>query len=60
MLHSLIVGLKKIKDDVVVSYSDILISKKIWKIFKDVNKNEITLPIKTNWKKVWEENEFKF
>ena len=53
MLHSLITGLKKINDDVVISYSDILISKKIWKIFNNVKDKEITLPIKTNWKGIW-------
>lgn len=53
MLHSMILGLKKVKDDVVISYSDILVSKKVWKIFENVKKTEITLPIKTNWKEIW-------
>ena len=38
MLHSLITGLKKINDDVVISYSDILISKKYGKFLKSPNK----------------------
>ena len=53
MLHSLITGLKKINDDVVISYSDILISKKIWKIFEKPKQNQIFLPIKTNWQEIW-------
>ena len=53
MLHSLITGLKKVNDDVVISYSDIIISKKIWKIFNKVKSKEITLPIKTNWREIW-------
>ena len=40
MLHSMILGLKKVKDDVVISYSDILVSKKVWKIFENVKKTE--------------------
>ena len=53
MLHSLITGLKKVNDDVVISYSDILISKKIWKIFNKTKDKEITLPIKINWREIW-------
>ena len=53
MLHSIIVGLKKINKDVVISYSDILISKKIWKIFSKLKKDEIMIPINTDWKKIW-------
>ena len=53
MLHSLITGLKKINDDVVISYSDILVSKKIWKIFEKPKQNEIFLPIKINWQEIW-------
>jgi len=53
MLQSIITGLKKVNDDVVISYSDILVSKKIWKIFSKVKKDQITMPIKRNWKKIW-------
>ncbi len=53
MLHSIITALKNINDDVVISYSDILVSKKIWKFFKKNNLNKIMLPIKKNWKTVW-------
>ena len=53
MLHSIIIGLKNINDDVVISYSDILVSKKIWKYFNSLPTDEIMLPIKKNWKNIW-------
>ena len=53
MLYSLIMGLKYAKDNVVISYSDILVSKKIWQIFKNQNKDEIFVPIKKDWKNIW-------
>ena len=53
MLHSIITGLKNINDDVVISYSDILVSKKIWKYFNNTLNNEIMIPIKKNWRNIW-------
>ena len=53
MLHSMILGLNQVNDDVVISYSDILVSNKIWKIFKKIKNEDILLPIKKNWKSVW-------
>jgi choline kinase len=53
MLHSIITGLRTINDDVVISYSDILVSKKIWKYFENSLNSEIMIPIKKNWKDIW-------
>ena len=52
MLHSMILALKKIDDDIVLSYSDIIYDQSICKkICK--SKKEIHLPILSDWKKVW-------
>ena len=52
MLYSLILALKKIDDDIIFSYTDIIYDRSIIKklVFK---KNNIYLPILKNWKKVW-------
>ncbi len=53
MLHSLKLGILDSNDDVVITYSDIIFSKKI---FFDISKNKIKnyiLPIFKNWKSVW-------
>ena len=54
MLHSINLFLKKNRDDdVIISYSDVLYDKSI--ISELVKKrSEITLPILTNWKKIWD------
>ena len=52
MLYSLFLGLKKSKDDSIVCYSDIYFSKKIFSILK-ISKNQISIPIFLNWKKIW-------
>ena len=51
MLYSIILALKKMDDDVVISYSDIIVSKKIWPFLKKKVSNEISIPTKINWKK---------
>ncbi len=52
MLYSMILALKKIDDDIIFSYSDITYDKIIMK--KLVNKrNNIYLPILSQWQKVW-------
>ncbi len=53
MLYSIILALKKTDDDVVISYSDIIVSKKIWPFLKKKVSNEISIPTKINWKKTW-------
>lgn len=53
MLYSMILGLKKYDEDILISYSDILFNNKI--INKLINKKtqEIKIPILKNWKKIW-------
>ena len=53
MLHSLKLGIKNCKNDTLVTYSDIIFSKRV---FQDINLNKKTnymLPVLRNWKKVW-------
>mgnify|MGYP001435051084 CR=1 FL=1 len=52
MLYSLILALKKIDDDVIFSYTDIIYDKSIIKKLI-TKKNDIYLPILKNWKDVW-------
>ena len=52
MLYSLILALKKIDDDVIFSYTDIIYDKSIIKKLI-TKKNDICLPILKNWKDVW-------
>ena len=53
MLYSLICGLEKINDDVLVLYSDIYFDKKILTNIEKINKKKITLPVLSNWRKIW-------
>ncbi len=53
MLFSLKVGLKNINEDVIVSYSDIYYSRKIFKKIKKYKTNQINIPIIKNWRNVW-------
>ena len=53
MLFSIVLALKKINDDVVISYSDIIVSNKIWSILKKESKDCIMIPTSKNWRKVW-------
>lgn len=53
MLYSLIFALKKYNSDIIFIYTDIIFSHRtINKIIKS-KKKYITLPILTNWKKIW-------
>ena len=53
MLHSAILGLKGINDDVIISYSDIFYDKKILKRIIKKKSKDIAIPIKTDWLQVW-------
>ena len=54
MLESLMIGLKNVNDEVIISYSDIIYNKNvIKKILNLKKKNEIILPVLNNWKKIW-------
>ena len=54
MLYSLYLGLKKLNDDVIISYSDIIFSKNIFsKIVEIKRSKQIIIPINTKWKKIW-------
>lgn len=52
MLYSLILALKKIDDDIIFSYTDIIYDRSIIKKLIS-RKNNIYLPILKNWKNVW-------
>ncbi len=52
MLYSLILALKKIDDDIIFSYTDIIYHRNIIKKLIS-KKNNIYLPILKNWKEVW-------
>tara|TARA_Y100000768_G_C23916117_1_gene652455 strand:- start:324 stop:1052 length:729 start_codon:yes stop_codon:yes gene_type:complete len=54
MLYSLIMGLKQINDDVIVSYADIYYNYNlINKINQNIDKKNLYLPILKNWRKTW-------
>ncbi len=54
MLYSLYLGLKNLNDDTIISYSDIIFSKKIFSEIKKISKNkEIIIPINSKWKNIW-------
>ena len=53
MVHSIKLGLKKIDDDVIISYSDVFYSKKLLhKIIKNMGK-KIILPVNKRWLEIW-------
>ena len=53
MMHSLVLGLKKSKDDTIISYSDIIYSHKILEKIKNRKPKYITIPVNKNWVQVW-------
>tara|TARA_Y100000389_G_C17466444_1_gene526102 strand:- start:1875 stop:2633 length:759 start_codon:yes stop_codon:yes gene_type:complete len=53
MTHSLMMGLKKYKDNILFSYSDIIYENTIFNKFKKNNNKQIIIPYLKNWKKVW-------
>tara|TARA_B100001989_G_C24507069_1_gene448243 strand:- start:272 stop:994 length:723 start_codon:yes stop_codon:yes gene_type:complete len=52
MLYSLILALKKIDDDIIFSYTDVIYERDIIKKLIS-KKKEIYLPILKNWQKIW-------
>jgi len=53
MLYSLILGLKNCDTDLIISYSDILFNYKMINNLIKKKRNNITIPILKNWKKIW-------
>ena len=53
MLYSIYLSLKKIKGDMIISYTDISYEKKIFNHLKKYKKN-ICIPVLKNWRKVWD------
>ncbi len=54
MVYSIYLALKHIDDDILISYSDIYYDEKIFKLINKHKKNNLLLPIKKNWVKIWE------
>ena len=53
MVHSIKLGLNKISDDVIISYSDVFYSKRLLRrIIKNMGKR-IILPVNKKWLKIW-------
>jgi choline kinase len=53
MLHSLILAIKEVDDDLIISYADIIYSNSILNFIKKMNYNYFSMPILKNWKNVW-------
>jgi len=54
MLYSLYLALLNQKDDLILSYSDIVYSKKVLMKLKTIkNTEKIILPVSKNWEKIW-------
>ena len=53
MVHSSVLGLKKSKFDTLISYTDIIFTKKLFKIFYKKKYKHITIPYIKNWKDIW-------
>lgn len=53
MLSSLILALKRYDTDLLISYSDIIFNSSIITKVINLNEKNITIPILSNWKKIW-------
>ena len=53
MLYSLKAGLENVNEDLLISYSDIFYSKKIFRKILKFNNGKISIPILKNWKNIW-------
>ncbi len=54
MVETLRVALMKINDDILISYTDVIYNQSLINLFFKKKYKNITLPIKTNWRKVWD------
>ena len=55
MVYSALLGLKKAKKDTIISYTDIIYSKNIFKILSTNSRKYITIPYIKTWKKIWKQ-----
>ena len=53
MVYSIYLALKNIDDDILISYSDIYYDEKVFNLINKHKKNNLLLPIKKNWLKIW-------
>tara|TARA_S200000501_G_C20716538_1_gene696469 strand:+ start:344 stop:1066 length:723 start_codon:yes stop_codon:yes gene_type:complete len=53
MVETLKIALKKINEDILFSYSDILYTKEIISKIQKNNNNKILVPININWRQIW-------
>tara|TARA_B100001057_G_scaffold144940_1_gene144849 strand:+ start:332 stop:1078 length:747 start_codon:yes stop_codon:yes gene_type:complete len=53
MLHSLILAIKEINDDLIISYTDIIYESRVLDLIKKEKKKHLTIPILLDWKKIW-------
>ena len=53
MVHSLMIGLKKYKDNILFSYSDIIYENNIFNKLKETNNKHIVIPYLKDWNKIW-------
>lgn len=53
MVYSIYMALKNINDDILISYSDVLYDKKIFNLIIKKKGDNILIPIKKNWLKIW-------
>ncbi len=54
MVETLKIALKKINDDILFSYTDIIYNKSLLNLFLKKKFKFITIPVKTNWKTIWD------
>ncbi|MDC1077837.1 NTP transferase domain-containing protein [Candidatus Pelagibacter sp.] len=53
MVYSILLALKNINDDLIISYTDIFYDEKLFKKISKKKFQNITVPVNYNWKKVW-------
>tara|TARA_B110000037_G_C17110104_1_gene501503 strand:+ start:374 stop:1081 length:708 start_codon:yes stop_codon:yes gene_type:complete len=53
MVYSILLALKNINDDLVISYTDIYYDPKIFNKIFNLNLQNITVPINSEWEKIW-------
>ncbi len=53
MVYSILLALKNINDDLIISYTDIFYDEDLFKNISKRKFQNITVPINTNWQKIW-------